>query len=406
MKSLLLLLPPLLLPATTAKTTTTTTTPAPQNCPANERNAAITEETIKNGVTELGMQLLRELGTERNTLISPFSLWSAVAMVLVGAEGQTANQIADVLQVGGKQGVLPVWRGLSDRLQREGGQHSDVSLKVGNRIYVNNGYQIKNCMEALADILVHTSLDQPIDASRVINSYINTTTNGKIPEIITPGHLTDTKMVVVNAVYFKGSWEHQFVKNETALKPFYPTPGSPGVDVPMMRVLDVNLMLGTSDILQAQIIQLPYKDNLFKMTILLPTERGEAGFNATLNALNANTFWAALDTLTLDIIDLEMPKFEIKAKFADDLKAAMQTLGMTDAFTNAADLSSFGPELYIKHLLHRTFLSVDEEGSEAAAATGAVISTKISGFVNIDRPFLFAIHNTDILFFLGAFMNP
>ncbi|XP_045109946.1 serine protease inhibitor 42Dd-like [Portunus trituberculatus] len=352
------------------------------------------------------MQLLRELGTLRNTLISPYSLWGAVLLVVLGAEGKTEREILEVLGTEGKEGLLTTWREVEKSLQTDAGDHSQVSLNLANRIYVNHGYEIKKCREELAAILFDVPLDQPLEAATIINTYINTTTNAKIPNIVAPSHLLGAQMVLVNAVYMKAQWEHRFTHSLTFNGSFFPSPEADPVEVTMMKAVDRNLMLGTSETLQAQIIQLPYTGNLLKMTLILPTVKGEAGFNATLNALNSTSFWDALNALTLETVDLDMPKFEIQAKFGDDLKLALERLGMREAFTNAANLSTFGPDLFVKHLLHRTFLSVDEEGSEAAAVTSAVITTKISSFIKVNRPFLFAIHSQEVVLFLGAYKRP
>ena len=244
---------------------------------------------------------------------------------------------------------------------------------------------------------------------QTINSFIEEQTNNKIKDIIPPGILNSlTRLVLTNAIYFKGTWEWEFDKSDTREQDFKITPTNI-VKTPMMYLKNDKAKFNYADIENLQILELPYKGKKISMPILLPTENLNA-IEPSLTIEKLEEWKSKMQETELDAI--YMPKFEFDTKYF--MKDTLSAMGMPTAFTwPGADFSGMDGtnNLYISSVIHQAFVKVDEKGTEAATAT-AVISTYGAAMpraiFRADHPFIFIIQEreTGNILFLGRVVDP
>jgi serpin B len=373
-----------------------------------------------------GADLHRVLASEDpgNMVFSPASVAAALRMALLGARGETAAELARALHLTGPQAAAPGLRLLGDVLreslsQAEAAGREDFTFRTPNTMWVQSGLPLQP--EFLSGIIdaaaaaVHDAdfIHEHEKARNEINRVITEQTAGKIRDLIPPGVLDDlTRLVLANAIYLKAAWANKFPAGATDEMSFHLTPGSGGdetVPVPMMH-LTSNLGYVGADGYQA--VLLPYAGVRLAMAIMLPD-----GPLAPLSVrLTAGGVRGLLGGVQPARVRLSMPRFRVTAQFS--LKQALERLGVVRAFDpyGAADFTGIttAEPLYISHVLHKAYIDVDENGTEAAAATAVVIKRLAMRpepppvTVTVDRPFLFAITDTatGLPLFLGQVANP
>jgi serpin B len=363
-------------------------------------------------------QFLREETGDDNLFYSPYSISLALAMTYAGARSETERQMADALHLALPQDRLhPAFNGLDLELAQrgEGAESKDgegFRLNIVNAIWGQEGYEF---LSAFLDVLAENYgaglrlLDFAGDpeASRVtINDWVSDQTEGRIKDLIPQGVInTLTRLVLTNAIYFNAAWAEPFETNLTKDGPFHLLDGGQ-VSVPMMRQ---TTSLGYAEGEGVQAVELPYDGRGLAMVILLP-EAGE--FETVEDSLDAGWVGSILEGLAYRQVALTMPKFEFESEFS--LARALAAMGMPDAFSAGADFSGMDGthELFISEVVHKAFVSVDEAGTEAAAATAVVMQLK--GLpeqpveVTVDRPFMFFIRDieTGAILFVGRVVNP
>ncbi|MCM8763136.1 MAG: serpin family protein [Candidatus Omnitrophica bacterium] len=351
-----------------------------------------------------------------NLFLSPFSISTALAMTYAGARGNTASQMAAVLHFSLSQEKLhPAFFDLMQELKAEP-QISGFELSVANALWGQAGY------EFLPEFLEITQryyeagfkeVDFKTDAEavrQIINKWVEEKTKDKIKELIMPGLLnTLTRLVLTNAIYFKGKWVAQFEKDKTKPEEFELLTGEK-IEVPMMSQ-NAKFRYGENEILQ--ILEMPYVGERLSMVILLPKKK--KGIKQLENGLNLNEVQKWLAMLRKQEVIVTIPKFKMTAEFR--LNEALRSLGMRDAFDFVlADFSGMTPDpvgLYISAVIHKAFVEVNEEGTEAAAATAvlmvesAAISQRPVVFY-ADHPFIFLIRDmqSGSILFIGRLMDP
>jgi len=378
--------------------------------PALAKEAADTQPTMA-GNTAFALDLYGQLRAQPgNLFFSPYSLSTALAMTYGGARGNTEKQMAAALRFTLPQDQLhPVFGALQARLnavQKKG----KIQLASANSLWPQKGYDF---LPAFLDLgrqhygATLTPLDYagaPEAARKQINDWVEKQTNQKIQDLIQPGVLTPlTRLVLANAIYFKGNWATQFDPKNTVEAPFQLAPGKTA-PVPMMFRKG---RVGYASYHGTQVIELPYAGGELSMIVILPaTVDG-------LRALEAQLTPALLATLTRELpegeIGVLLPKFKITAEFS--LNQSLATLGMTDAFSGKADFSGMNGQrdLFLSAVVHKAFVEVNEEGTTAAAATAPIIEAKAEPTVfRADHPFLFLIRDnqTGSILFLGRVANP
>ena len=240
---------------------------------------------------------------------------------------------------------------------------------------------------------------------QTINTWVLKQTNHKIKDLIKPGVLTPlTRLVLTNAIYFYGTWEYKFNKQDTRTEPFAIGPGET-VLVPMMSMKGNPRCWENG---QLQVLELPYVGKYMSMIVLLPRNTTDfESFEDSLTIENLNNWLAGLHEKKIDIY---LPKFEITSEFS--LAGVLAAMGMTDAFMPyVADFSGMNgtKDLSISAVVHKAFVAVDEEGTEAAAATGVVMTTtSVTPEFRADHPFVFLIrdNNSGNILFMGRVTNP
>jgi serpin B len=358
-------------------------------------------------------------GDGGNLFYSPYSISLALAMTYAGARGETANQMAESLQFNLPDERLHAAFNQLDLVLHSRGENVSeedgrgFTLNIVNSLWGQDGYDF---LSEFLDILAENygaglrllDFESAAEAARqVINEWVMEQTNDRIKDLIPEGVInTLTRLVLVNAIYFDAAWSSPFDAEFTKEAEFSLLDGST-VEVPMMNQTQFYNYSNGEDF---QAIELPYRGYEMSMVILHPEPQAFGSFEGSLAAERLEEIVGELERTNVDI---SLPKFQ----FDMDLPLAqvLQELGMVDAFEfGPADFSGMDGtrELYLQDVLHKAFVSVDEEGTEAAAATAVVVGVTSAPMepiqVKIDSPFIFLIRDmeTGSILFLGRVLNP
>ena len=390
-------------------------------------------------VNALGLDLLaRGTAADANALLSPYSIQAALAMTYAGADGETRDEMARVLHYPANeeqlhagfaalsQALNQITRATTERAERAqswGGSYEPVVFTVANRLFGQQDFQFR---AAFLD-LVKTRSGAPLqlfdfvhdfEAARTrINGWVEDTTRQRIKDLIPSGGLNaDTRLVLVNAIYLKARWEEAFSERLTKPIPFHVKSGA-AVDVPTM-VRTAALGYAQRDGFTA--LTLPYASGEVQLLLLLPDATHKV---AAMEARLTPALLAELGRLPKAEVALSLPKFRLEPPSLR-LAQVLQSLGMKSAFDKPAGSANFDrmaprkPNAYLalSEVFHKTFLSLDEKGTEAAAATAAVmvLAAAVSQpkpkpiEVKVDRPFVFAIQHrsSGACLFLGRVNDP
>jgi serpin B len=381
---------------------------------------------LVSGNSQFAFDLLHFLeGDEGNLIYSPYSMSLALAMTYAGARGETAQQMADTLHFTLPQERLhPAFNALDLGLSGEespgesGDEAEGLRLNIVNALWGQRDYPFDGAfLDTLAEnygagLKLLDFIGAP-DASRVvINDWVSEQTEGRIEDLLPEDTITvDTRLVLTNAIYFYGAWLSPFEEEATVDDPFYLSDGSE-VTVPMMNQTgNFGYLAGEG----FQAISLPYEGGTTAFVVMLPDE-GE--FDTFAGSLDAGRLATIRDGLQPQMVALSLPRFEYKSEF--NLNDTLVEMGMPLAFDSAlADFSGMVsqsdlPGLYISDVVHKAFVKIDEQGTEAAAATGVVVSLE-SAIVptaqvtmRVDRPFFFAIvdQESGTILFVGEVLDP
>ena len=361
-------------------------------------------------------QVLRE--EDDNLFYSPYSISLALAMTYAGARSETAQQMADTLYFSLPQDRLhPAINSLDIELAQrgEGAQGKDgegFRLNIVNAIWGQKDYKfLAEFLDVLAEdygagLRILDFVGAPEESRITINNWVGDQTEGRIEDLIPQGLINAlTRLVLTNAIYFNAAWQYPFEEDVTDDGTFYLLKGNE-ITVPMMRQTE---SFGYAEGDGYQAIELPYDGRELSMVILLPARGQFESFEVSLDAQRVD---AILGSLEQREINLTMPRFEFESDFG--LKEALTALGMPVAFSGGADFSGMTGkrDLFIADVIHKAFVSVDEAGTEAAAATAVVMElTALPGMpidVNVDHPFIFLIRDieTGAILFVGRVVNP
>ncbi len=353
-----------------------------------------------------------------NVFVSPYSVSLALAMTYAGAESETAAEMAEALRFGlPEERLHPAMNALDLRLAQLGDGKTAPRLSIANAIWGRRGYTF---LEPFLDTLAVNygaglrTLDfanAPEPSRRTINTWVSDRTEGTIKDLLPPNSVTPaTAIVLTNAVYFLAPWETPFAPEATTDGPFRLTDGSTVSAKLMHQGLTQLYGEGAIGGASYQAVELPYKGGELAMLAILP-EAG--GIDALEENLTAEALAAATDSLSERTVYLTLPTFGFDASFS--LNEALESMGMVDAFDpSASDFSGMAGsrDIVITHVVHKTHVAVDEEGTEASAGTGVI--GDLTGYpedpvtVTLDRPFLFLIRDreTGIVLFLGRLGDP
>lgn len=377
------------------------------------RDLTPSEMLLKESSNEFGLALFKKIAataTDQNLFISPLSVSLALGMTVNGSAGTTLSAMQTTLGFDDltRQEVNKSYQSLMALLT---GIDSKVIFEIANSIWCRAGFAVQdsfiNTNEYYFDALVRSLDFGRSDAADIINTWVRENTKNKIEKIVNAPIPADLVMFLINAIYFKGSWTYEFDPEQTETAPFYQT---------SEKTSDCQLMTYQCELpyfstIQFQAVDLPYGDGAFRMMVILPTY--DHDIDEFIAGLDYATWNAWLDQLEPTEINLYLPKF--KMEYENELKDELSAMGMAVAFDpNAADFSKINPEvqLYISKVKHKTFVDVNEEGTEAAAVTSVEVAlTSVGGSgptMRVDRPFVFAIHeiNSGTILFIGKIVKP
>uniref|UniRef100_A0A674NRB5 Leukocyte elastase inhibitor n=1 Tax=Takifugu rubripes TaxID=31033 RepID=A0A674NRB5_TAKRU len=367
--------------------------------------------------TSFSLALFRKLSdndTTANIFYSPFSISSALAMVLLGARGNTAAQI---LKTKGLEDDVHVsFSQLLNELHKE---NAPYALSVANRLYGEQSYQfdfLGSTKKHYRAELESVDFRAAAETSRSnINSWVEKQTEGKIKDLLAKGIVTgDTRLVLVNAIYFKGNWDKQFKEKATRDATFHISKNSSKP----VKMMHQSSKFPFTFIPEAtcQVLELPYVGKELSMLIFLPNQMEDSttGLEKLEKLLTYDNFmeWTRPEMMKEVEVQVGLPRFKMEEKC--NMKNILVSMGMVDAFNEAAsDFSGMSPanDLVLSEVIHKAFVEVNEEGTEAAAATGAVFTLHCAVFPQnfyADHPFLFFIrHNPSRnILFAGRYCSP
>jgi serpin B len=365
-------------------------------------------------INEFAIDLYKQLGERPGNLFySPASISTALSMTYAGAEGETHRQIGTVLHVPGEESN---WLEASGDFSRTLGSQADgYELRTANRLWGQQNFAFRpDYLERLdrnfgAPLGQVDFVRESESARQMINHWVAGETNQRIKDLIPDGVLNEmTRLVLTNAIYFKADWKSQFKKQSTTDSPFHVTT-TQSTNVPLMFQKAKFRICDHKDV---QVLSLPYEAGGLSMLIVLP--RRVDGLRDLEQQLTKNEIDQWIARMERREVLLFLPRFKMTTEFR--LKEPLGELGMSRAFSDQAEFGRISSQdtLKISEVLHKAFVEVDEKGTEAAAATGAVI-TVTSAVVGdepiefrADRPFLFLIRHesSGAILFIGRLANP
>ncbi|XP_016974578.1 serine protease inhibitor 42Dd [Drosophila rhopaloa] len=353
--------------------------------------------------------ILAKENAKKNIISSPLSVEIIMSVVYMAAGGRTSQELRKSLRLPvDKKDVARKYKEFFANIQ---GREKEVILDMANRIYMNRKYRlvpefnllVRESFKADAKAI---SVDDPGGAASVVNNWVSNQTRGKIQHIVSSSDMnSDLSAILVNAIYFKGIWKHEFNADQTHTAEFHVSTEE-SVPVQLMS-LSGSFRAAFLHNLDAKVIELPYRNSSLSMRIFLPNridglsklEEQIAGFSITLRKSTVN---------------IKLPKFKIK--FGTQLKAILQKLGIREVFKPSANLKGLvmGSDVKIDKVVQKAYLKVDEKGSKAAASTGVLIRRKKSvglpqqlpmEFI-ADHPFVYVICDQNTIYFQGHIVKP
>jgi serine protease inhibitor len=383
---------------------------------SGSRQAEPDEGAQVRGNSEFAFDLYGRLRSrDGNVFFSPYSISSALAMTYAGARGPTATQMATVLRFPFEGDRLHRSLAAVTGKVKAAARHAD--LRVANALWPQAGFPITPDFQSIAQRRYGAGLESldfrraPEKARATINTWVEQQTDDRIKELLPEGVLTpSTRLVLTNAIYFKGVWKHAFLESATRKEKFILSAGQEISDVPLMsQSRSLRYLDGGS----FQALELPYAADELSMIVFLP--RTVDGLPKLESSLTADRLADWLARMTTEEVDVTLPRFKVTAEFR--LDQALADLGMPLAFSaGQADFSGIAKDvpLSLSAVIHKAYVDVNEKGTEAAAATGAVVRVT-SALVRpprpvfrADHPFFFIIRDsgTGSTLFAGRVVNP
>lgn len=382
--------------------------------PPTTDDSGTTAKGIKEVVNSnnlFAFELYPKLNKNKNLFYSPYSISSALAMTYEGAETQTADEIKSVFHFPEDNILRPNFAAIYNNINKN---NLDYELRTGNALWLQKDFpflndyinRIENYYGGKATNL--DFVDETEESRKTINSFIEEQTNNKIRDLIPKGFLDSiTRMVLTNAIYFKGTWQWEFDESETMKQDFL-IDSNQIIKAQMMHMKPKEIKFNYGETENLQILELPYKGDKISMLILLP-RKNLKDVEEILTAEKLEELKSNMKKNQLD--DIYLPKFKFDTKYF--MKSTLIDMGMPTAFSSNADFSGMtgNKDLFIDFVIHQAFIELNEEGTEAAAATAvgmkltAVMPQKI---FNANHPFIFIIQEkaTGNILFLGKVVNP
>ena len=373
----------------------------------NDKQMAV---AINDFTFELFKEIVDAEGTQ-NIFVSPFSVSYALGMTYNGARQETAESMRDVLKYGelDNKAINEAYKNLMQTLTQI---DSEVVFEIANSIWYRKGFKVEETFLDLNRNYFESEVSglnfADPKSCDIINNWVAESTHDKIEEIISPPIDPQMVMYLINATYFKGTWESEFEKGNTKKEPFYLADGTQ-IECDMMNQKSDYRFYQDSNYLM---IDMPYGSGNYSMAAFLPAE-GRSVDNL-ISTFNAELFRSSRNLASMGEVKLHFPKFKLQYKLK--LNDVLSKLGMEIAFVpRKADFSGISSEdtLWIDEVLHKTFVQVDEKGTEAAAVTSVGVMALSAApqppfEIRFDRPFIYVIHDksSGAILFVGKIEKP
>ncbi|MCC6723105.1 MAG: serpin family protein [Saprospiraceae bacterium] len=371
------------------------------------------ELTAANGNFALDVfkQINSEEPSDKNIFISPFSMSTALTMTTNGAANQTLDDMRNTLKINGMQ-MQSVNESYKTLLAVLPNLDANTQLNIANSIWSQEGYPVlPSFLEINSNYfgseVIPVDFRDPEPVITKVNGWVKDKTNGLIEKALTDLP-PDMVMLLINAIYFNGTWKTEFDAKDTKKADFQAPSGTAQVD--MMHIKGSDFSYFENELFQA--IDLPYGDSIFSMSVFLPNEGNDV--EDVIAAMTSSNWAQWLSAFNPHVVQLYLPKF--KLEYDIKMKRTLSTMGMSVAFSDFADFSNLveGEELKIGEVIHKAVVDVSEKGTEAAAVTIVeVVDTSVGGssspvVFNANRPFVFVIRDnkTNSILFMGKVMNP
>jgi serpin B len=360
------------------------------------------KETVKGNNTFAFELFKKVFVADKNTFVSPYSISSALAMTYGGARNETERQMSKVMhydlnQINTHQGFFEL-NSMLGNLSND----STIKLSIANALWKHEQWWFKQDYLDLTKKYYDASIF-PLRGAKAINDWADNKTNGKIKEIVKDSDLDDARLVLTNAIYFKGDWVSKFNTSNTKKDKFKTLNGN-SIDVDMMNQIS---MANYFEDERNQILELAYKGEAVSMIVILPKEN--SSINNLISSINIKQFSIYKSELKKQEVKIFLPKFSFTSEYK--LKNTLSQMGMPDAFHLGADFSGMSGGLRIGEVIHKAFIDVNEKGSEAAAVTAVIMiekTMKKETTFKADKPFMFFIcdKQTESILFMGSVLNP
>ena len=376
---------------------------------------AAADSAIVPGMNAFTTAAYRQLaGGDGNLILSPFNIGTALSMVLAGAHGRTAAEIQSVLHVHYDSNYDAGLGALLADLTKAGNS-GDNQLHTANGLWVQKGLAIQPAFENILANDYHaplTPLDfiaNPEAARSQINGWTEEQTKDRIKDLLPAGSIdTETRLVLTSAIYFYGKWQSPFLPGRTQPAPFTLPTGAKT----QASFMNQTAHFGYNETPSSQILEMRYAGTGIAFDVLLP--KTLAGLHDVEQALTPENLTGWLGNLATRNVQVSLPKFRAESEFS--LRQGLSAMGMPTSLTNRADFSGIAAKggLAISEVVHKAFVDVSEQGTEAAAATGAAVHATAMRMpepvivFRADRPFLFLIRDTKsgVVLFIGRLMEP
>jgi serpin B len=382
--------------------------------PDDEGPIPVGNLAFQDAVNSFSFDIFEELFEEdnNNLFISPYSIFTALAMTYEGAKAETAEEMADVLHVEQDNESFHLYmKTLYDVLNIK---NIDYNISSANALWVKKNLQL---LEEYLNIIrefyggdaTEVDYSNPSESVAIINQWVENQTNGLIKDLITEDMINPlTALILTNAIYFKGIWKTQFDPENTTNRLFETATGK-SVEAETMTLVDTYDRFYYTENDDMQLLELPYTGDNISMMVFLPKSNDIASF---VNKIDIEMFSTLRASMIERKVDIYLPKFEVETEYV--VKDNLMNLGMIIPFTENADFSLItgAKELFISNVIHKAFIDVNEEGTEAAAATAVMMELTANGGSNIvfdcNHPFLYLIYHkeTGTILFMGSITDP
>lgn len=375
---------------------------------------------LSHSVSRLSTNLLQSMDeTEsplQNVIISPVSIFLALSLLYHGSDLTTRTELKNFLELDTQADSALTTKALL-RDYAESKVKLNTTIELANIIFADDSLNIKKPYQqvlqtALVSGVEKVDFSKPIPTVQAINNWVENKTNNLITDFLSADAISETtRLVLLNAIYFKANWKYPFHEFETLKSVKFDVTPDSDVEVDLMFKSD-DILYQSNPTLQSHVVSLPYEDENFQMMLFLPHDREENSLLSIIQQFSNTDFNQIYDNLTNETVDLYLPKFAIS--FKSELVTPLTRNGVRSMFNqDEADFSLISDEpLSVSNILHETKVEVNEEGSEAAGLTGAILDLRTvirdTHTVRLNRPFIFVIHDrkNNIPLFLGKVVNP